>query len=88
MRYDFDRQIDRRNTNSYKWDIPERHMGCGDVLGMWTADMDFQSPAPMLDALRKRLDHGVLGYTIRGQRYYFTVLTIIVTSIFIENEKL
>ncbi|MBR0516831.1 MAG: cystathionine beta-lyase, partial [Firmicutes bacterium] len=70
MRYDFDKPVDRRNTNSFKWDIPERHMGCGDVLGMWTADMDFQSPAPMLDVLRKRLDHGVLGYTIRGQRYY------------------
>ena len=70
MRYDFDKPVDRRNTNSFKWDIPERHMGCGDVLGMWTADMDFQSPAPMLDILRKRLDHGVLGYTIRGQRYY------------------
>lgn len=70
MTFDFDKPIDRRNTNSYKWDIPERHMGCSDVLGMWTADMDFQSPAPMLDVLQKRLDHGVLGYTIRGQRYY------------------
>ncbi|MBP5750049.1 MAG: pyridoxal phosphate-dependent aminotransferase [Firmicutes bacterium] len=70
MRYDFDKPIDRRNTNSYKWDIAERHMGCEDVLGMWTADMDFQSPPPMLDTLRKRLDHGVLGYTIRGERYY------------------
>ena len=44
--YDFDRPIDRRNTNSFKWDIPERHMGTEDVLGMWTADMDFQSPVP------------------------------------------
>lgn len=70
MRYDFDKPIDRRNTNSYKWDIPERHMNTLDVLGMWTADMDFQSPAPMLETLRKRIDHGVLGYTIRGPKYY------------------
>ena len=70
MKYDFDKPLDRRNTNSYKWDIPERHMGCSGVLGMWTADMDFQSPAPMLETLQRRLDHGVLGYTIRGQRYY------------------
>jgi len=70
MRYDFDKPIDRRNTNSFKWDIPERHMGTEGVLGMWTADMDFQSPAPMLQTLRERLDHGVLGYTIRGPRYY------------------
>ena len=68
--YDFDRPIDRRNTNSFKWDIPERHMGTEDVLGMWTADMDFQSPAPMLQTLQERLDHGVLGYTIRGPKYY------------------
>lgn len=51
--YDFDIPIDRRNTNSFKWDIPERHMGTEDVLGMWTADMDFQSPAPALRC-RKR----------------------------------
>ncbi len=68
--YDFDRPIDRWNTNSFKWDIPERHMGTDDVLGMWTADMDFQSPAPMLQTLQERLDHGVLGYTIRGPKYY------------------
>ena len=68
--FDFDEPVARRHTNSFKWDIPERHMGCGDVLGMWTADMDFRSPQPMLDVLQKRLDHGVLGYTIRGERYY------------------
>ena len=54
--YDFDRPIDRRNTNSFKWDIPERHMGTEDVLGMWTADMDFQSPAPMLQTLQEALE--------------------------------
>ncbi len=70
MKYDFDKSIDRRNTNSFKWDIPGRHMGCEDVLGMWTADMDFQSPPPLLEVLRKRLEHGVLGYTIRGEGYY------------------
>jgi len=51
--YDFDRPIDRRNTNSFKWDIPERHMGTEDVLGMWTADMGFQSPAPALRCGRR-----------------------------------
>ena len=68
--FDFDEPVARRHTNSYKWDIPERHMCSEDVLGMWTADMDFRSPQPMLDVLQKRLDHGVLGYTIRGGRYY------------------
>lgn len=67
--YNFDEQIDRRNTNSFKWDIKERHINTGGVLGMWTADMDFRSPQPMLDAMEARLKHGVIGYTIRSDNY-------------------
>lgn len=68
--FNFDEKIDRQNTNSYKWDIAERHMGTEGVLGMWTADMDFRSPQPMLDAMAQRLKHGVIGYTIRSNNYY------------------
>ena len=70
IKYNFDEEINRRHTHSYKWDIKERHMDTEDVLGMWTADMDFKSPQPMLDILRDRLDHGILGYTIRGENFY------------------
>jgi len=54
---DFDRVIDRRNTDSNKWQkFPP------DVLPMWVADMDFPSPPAVIDALRKRVEHGFFGY--------------------------
>lgn len=58
MRYNFDEEIDRRNTYSEKWD----YQG-GDYIPVWVADMDFRSPEIILDAVRDRLEHGVFGYT-------------------------
>jgi len=57
MIYDFDKIIDRRNTESSKW-----HKYGPDVLPMWVADMDFVSPEPVIQALQKRVAHGVFGY--------------------------
>ncbi len=57
MPYNFDQIIDRRHTNSVKWTTYP-----ADVLPMWVADMDFAAPPPILDALRRTVDHGVLGY--------------------------
>ena len=57
MAHDFDREIDRRTTDSVKW---TRYPP--DVLPMWVADMDFASPEPVVQALRQRIDHGVFGY--------------------------
>jgi len=63
MPTDFDKIIDRRDTNSIKWTLyPE------DVLPMWVADMDFSAPPPVLDALRKAVEHGVFGYEIPSKR--------------------
>ncbi len=59
MRYDFDRLLDRRGTDSTKW----RHFDA-DVLPLWTADMDFESPAPIVEALHARVAHGVFGYCV------------------------
>jgi cysteine-S-conjugate beta-lyase len=56
---EFDRVVDRRNTGSSKWD---RYAGV-DVLPFWVADTDFRTPEFILEPLRQRLDHGVLGYT-------------------------
>lgn len=61
---DFDRRIDRLNTNSYKHDRLREEFGTTDVLPMWVADMDFASPDFILDTIRARCDHGVLGYTM------------------------
>jgi cysteine-S-conjugate beta-lyase len=61
--YSFDDYIERRNTYSVKWDETERIFGVKDVLPMWIADMDFKAPAEVLEALVKRVEHGVFGYT-------------------------
>lgn len=58
MSFDFDRIIERRDTDSIKW---RRYAG-RDVLPLWVADMDFPAPPAVLDALRARVDHGILGY--------------------------
>ncbi len=58
-KFDFDKPIDRRNTASMKWD---RYRGT-DILPMWLADMDFQSPPEVMAAIRQRVDHGVFGYS-------------------------
>ncbi len=55
--YNFDQIIDRRSSNSLKWNSYDE-----DVLPMWVADMDFVSPKPVLDALHKLVDHGIFGY--------------------------
>ena len=57
--FDFDRVIDRRETGSLKWG---RYAGT-DILPLWVADMDFAAPPVVLEAIRQRLDHGVLGYS-------------------------
>lgn len=68
MKYDFDKTIDRRGTNSYKWDsAPEG------VLPMWVADMDFRTAPAIIDALQKRVAHGIFGYTRVPDAYYGAV---------------
>ena len=67
--YNFDELIDRRGTNSYKWDSAPG----GDVLPMWVADMDFRTAPPVVDALRRRVEHGVFGYVKVPEAYYDAV---------------
>ncbi len=59
MVYDFDQIPARRNTANLKWDTYAE-----DVLPMWVADMDFVSPAPVVEALRQRVQHGIFGYPV------------------------
>ena len=62
--YNFDEIIDRRNSESVKWDL---YPG---TLPMWVADMDFRIAPEIQEALQKRLDHGVFGYElVEGARY-------------------
>lgn len=69
MKYDFDKQILRRGTDSYKWDSAENE----DVLPMWVADMDFHTAPAIVEALRRRVEHGIFGYTRVPDGYYKAV---------------
>ena len=61
MSFDFDKAVDRRATESMKWGVAGRP-GDEDVIPMWVADMDFEAPPAVIEALRRRADHGVFGY--------------------------
>ncbi|MBU2551857.1 MAG: pyridoxal phosphate-dependent aminotransferase [Proteobacteria bacterium] len=69
MKYDFDEIIDRRNTDSAKWDAVGLRFGNENAWPMWVADTDFRSPRPVLEALEARVRHGVFGYTYSGPAY-------------------
>jgi len=67
---DFDRIVDRRGTHAVKYDALEQTFGRPDLLPLWVADMDFATPEFILEALRRRLDHPVLGYTQLPDGYW------------------
>ena len=69
MKYNFDEIIPRRGTNSYKWDSAND----ADILPMWVADMDFRTAPPVVEALRKRVEHGIFGYVRVPDAYYAAV---------------
>ena len=75
MKYNFDEIIERRGTDCFKWDALESMYGRGDVTPMWVADMDFRSPDFVMEAIRRRCDHEVLGYTMPSEGYIQAVTT-------------
>ena len=64
MKYDFDTVIDRKNTASLKWDVKEGE------LPMWVADMDFRTAPEIVEAIAKRVEHGVYGYSVMPEEWY------------------
>ena len=71
MKYDFDKITQRRGTNSYKWDSTDDK----EVLPMWVADMDFPTAPCIINALEKRVEHGIFGYTRVPEEYYDAVIS-------------
>ena len=71
--YNFDQITDRHGTDSVKWDGMEEMFGRNDLIPMWVADMDFLTPAFILDALSKRLDRRIMGYTIQSDEWKTTI---------------
>lgn len=63
MKYDFNQICDRKNTNCFKWDFIQSIFGNDDVIPMWVADMDFPVATPIVEALKRRVEHEFYGYT-------------------------
>lgn len=63
----FDEVVDRRGSGSYKWDDPADG---DDMIELWVADMDFKAAPVIIDALRRRVEHGVFGYTRVPDQFY------------------
>lgn len=70
MRYNFDTIIDRKHTDSIKWDYLEAHGFSPDTLPLWVADMDFRAPTEVQEALVHRSTHGIFGYSEPEAPYY------------------
>lgn len=66
MKFDFDTLIERHSTNSVKWD----RLNMENVIPLWVADMDFKTAPCIIEVLRKRVEHGVFGYTQVPDSYY------------------
>src|SRR4030042_5158445 len=66
----FDKVIDRTGTESMKWVYPRKVLGVPDAIPMWVADMDFEAPPAVLEALKRRAEHGVFGYPLVPPSFY------------------
>jgi len=75
MKYDFDSLTERRGSCSVKWDAPnDAGVPSSEVIPMWIADMDFPAAPCIMDALRKRVEHGIFGYTQVPDSYYEAII--------------
>ena len=72
-KYDFDRIIDRRCTGSVKYDGLEERYGRAELIPLWVADMDFETPPFIVDALKQRMEHAIFGYSTIPEDYWPTV---------------
>ena len=73
--YDFDKIIERRGTGAVKTDALKKVYGKEDLIPLWVADMEFETPDFIVEALRERLEHPVFGYTVMPEGYWETVKT-------------
>ena len=70
MKYNFDKDICRKNTDSFKWDTMDEKFNTKDAIPMWVADMDFEVSKSIVEGIKKRLDHEVFGYGVTPDSYF------------------
>ena len=73
MKYDFDKIIDRKGSGALKYDALKERYGRDDLIPLWVADLDFETPDFITDALRKRLEHSLFGYTVTPKELWTTI---------------
>ncbi|HCQ90938.1 MAG TPA: cystathionine beta-lyase, partial [Clostridium sp.] len=74
MIYNFDESIDRKNTGCVKFDGLKERFGVEDLIPMWVADMDFPVAEPIIEAIKHRAKHPILGYTKFEDSYYEAIV--------------
>lgn len=74
MKYNFDEVVDRKDTDSIKWNGLEEMFGSDNLLPMWIADMDFKAPREVIDAFKNRVDHGIFGYAYKTDSFYDSII--------------
>ncbi|MBC8321816.1 MAG: putative C-S lyase [Bacteroidetes bacterium] len=72
--YDFNKVVDRKHTSNIKYDLRDKFFGRADVLPMWVADMDFETPDFIRDAVIKRAQHSIYGYSFRSESYFQSIV--------------
>lgn len=72
--YHFDKIIKRDQTNSVKYDLRKLYFKNEEVIPMWVADMDFETPQFIRDAVEKRADHPIYGYSIKPESYFQSIM--------------
>ncbi len=74
MKFNFDELIDRSHTDSVKQDKLKTLYGDADLIPLWVADTDFKSPPAIIEALQKRVEHGIFGYTVPPENYLGSIV--------------
>ncbi|MAZ93492.1 MAG: cystathionine beta-lyase [Lentimicrobiaceae bacterium] len=74
MMYDFDKIVERENTSSIKYDMRMQMFGKEDITPLWVADMDFETPDFVREAIVKRAQHPIYGYSLRGETYTNSII--------------
>ena len=74
MKYDFDKIVDRTGTESLKWVYPRKVLKVEDAIPLWVADMDFEAPPAVVEAIKRRAAHGVYGYPLVPPSFYASAI--------------
>ncbi|MBQ7823685.1 MAG: PatB family C-S lyase [Bacteroidaceae bacterium] len=73
-KYNFDKVINRKGTGALKLEVLQERYGNTDLLPLWVADMDFETPSFITEALQQRLEHSLFGYTVEPKEYWPTII--------------